>query len=210
MRVVAIDSHAVDRLSELGLRAEQLTRAVLRADAEAKLSTDLDPPTMAGLTWYGKTVRFLREELVPAGWGYDNPNNFCRTLHPSGEFAIVVSSGDQFTGLDGLDPSTKYPKGDTALRAVEQNGQMELWDVSADPDGNADRLSTSVQRTWYLLYRVTADVIYLELSLPTQIKDGLITSWEERILLSPVSRHEDQLPDEDPGDDSYEVDVAAR
>lgn len=209
----AVQEHVFVRLAELGMSADQLTRAVLRADAEAKLCSDLDPPTMEGLSRWGRTVRFLREELVPEGWGYDNPKQFCRTLHPSGEFAIVVSSGDQHTGVEGPDPSTKYPKGETALRAVEMNGQLVLWALGGqtDDDTGDDKSAAQVKRTWYLLYRVTTNLIYLELCLPTAIEDGLIRGCDERIILPPVQRHEDPaLPDEESGDGGYTVDVAAR
>ena len=82
MTVVAIDRVAEGRLQQLGLSADLLVRALLRADAEAKLTTGLEPPTAEGTTRYAKTVRYVREELVPLDWRFDNYKNFCRTIHP--------------------------------------------------------------------------------------------------------------------------------
>lgn len=114
MTVIAVQKNAIDRLGQLGLTADLLETVLLRGDAEAKLSTDFEPPNGEGMIRYIKTVRFLREALVPVGWEYDDSKNYCRTIHPSGTFAIVVSSGDECTGRDipGRMPSTKYPKGE--------------------------------------------------------------------------------------------------
>lgn len=138
MTLVAIDATAESRLHELGLTADLIIRTLLRADAEAKLTTGLEPPTAEGTTRYLKTVRFLREELTALGWGIDNYKNFCRTIHPSHQFSIVTSSGDEFTGVDipGQVPCTKYPKGDLTALAVKQNagqGVLDLGEAFAEP-----------------------------------------------------------------------------
>lgn len=215
MTVVAVDHVAQGRLQELGLTTDVLVRALLRADAEAKLTTGLEPPTAAGTTRYNKTVGFLREELLPFGWQFDNARNFCRTIHPSGAFSVVTSSGDEFTGVDlpGMKPTTKYPRGDLTALAVHQNADQGVLDLGADFDGTDE--PGVLESIWFLLQRVTRDEIYAELSLPTAIEGGLIVDWEERIILPPTSR-QDPAPtitvEEPPtGDsDAYTVDVAAR
>jgi hypothetical protein len=53
-RVLA-ERAAVGRLAELGLSVEMLERVVRRADAEASMCTELDPPIMEGLTRWGRT-----------------------------------------------------------------------------------------------------------------------------------------------------------
>ena len=210
------DAAAASRLARLDLRAGQLTTAALRADAEAKLCTDLDPTNMEGMTRWAKFVRFLREELLVAGWDYDNSTNFCRTIHPSEAFAIVVSSGDVNTGVPLANPSTKYRKGETAVRAVEHNGQGafdlgEGFEVDEQPDD--DKPDVPV---WYLLYRVTQDAIFLELSFPKSIEAGLINEWTERIILDPIDRQApptiEDTPDtpQDGDDSSYSVVVERR
>ena len=192
-RVLA-GSEASGRLAELGLTIELIERVVRRADAEAGMCTALDPPMMEGLTRWGRMNRFLREELIPAGWRFDNPRNLPRTIHPSGEFAIVAATGDELTGLAGLLPATKYLKGDATVQAIVLNEQLTLDfdDFAPGPDdipvgGSGEML------TWFMMFHTEEEAFRVELSLPNAITDGRITSWAERIILPVFPRDDDRL-----------------
>ncbi len=218
MTNVAVDGTAEYRLHDLGLTVDRIVRALLRADAEAKHTTGLEPPTAEGTIRYFKTVRFLREELVSLGWDVDNSKNFCRTIHPSREFSIVTSSGDDVTGVEipNRVPCTKYAKGDLTALAVQQNAEQGTFDFGeefAEPTVE----SAELENIWFLLQRVTPDYIYAELSLPTRIEDGMITDWDERIILPRIPREgpdptSSSTVEEPPADDgdAYSVDVAMR
>ncbi|MGX5692484.1 hypothetical protein ACWKWA_04805 [Dermacoccus abyssi] len=210
MAQVRIEFEAISRLQQMDLTVEQVQRALLRADAEARQSNDLDPPNLGGFSRWGKSVRFLREELLPDGWEYDNSRLFCRTIHPSGEFAIVVSSGDDFAGefVPGYSPSTKYSKGETVVRAVATNEQLSFdYGIGEDLAPSAEAMIT-----WFLLFRATEEKIYAELSLPSAIDGGTISDWNERIIVPPIDRetsesYADDLPDDEGG---YDVGVSMR
>lgn len=222
MTIVAVDGTAEHRLHTLGLTTDQFTRALLRADAEAKHTTGLEPPTAEGTIRYFKTVRFLREELVPLGWGINDYKNFCRTVEPNHEFSIVTSSGDEVTGVEipGRVPRPKYPKGELTALAVRQNAEQGTFDLGeefAEPTAEPAVEPAELENVWFLLQRVTPDYIYAELSLPVRIVDGMITDWEERILLPRTSRHDPEPTgtttiEESPASagDAYSVDVAMR
>ena len=191
---ILIAREAFDRLAELDLSAELIERVVRRADAEANICTELDPPIMEGLTRWARTNRFLREELIPAGWRFDNPRNVPRTIHPRGDFAIVATTGDELTGLEDAVPATKYLKGDATVRAIETNEQLALdfgdFDLAHDvsqADSSGDLL------TWLLLYHADEEGFRVELSLPDAIADGRIISWAERIILPVFPRLGDGL-----------------
>jgi hypothetical protein len=191
---VLVEDEAVDRLAELGLAAGVIERVVRRADAEASMCTPLDPPIMEGLTRWGRANRFLREELVPVGWWFDNPRNLARTIHPGGEFAIVAVTGDELTGLSDQFPATKYGKGDATVQAVEINEQLTLdfGDFGPGRDGSeADGAGDML--TWFLLFHVDDEGFRVELSLPDGIVDGRITSWAERIILPVFPRDDDRI-----------------
>jgi hypothetical protein len=164
---------------------------VRRADVEAAFCTAFDPPIMEGLTRWARTNRFLREELVPRGWRFDNPRNLPRTIHPGGQFAIVATTGDDVTGLAALLPAPKYAKGYATARAVEVNEQLTLDFGDFDPGlPPRDHLLT-----WLLLFRADDDGFHVELSLPDRIDDGRITRWAERIILPVFPRDEIRLAD---------------
>ena len=191
---VHAEDEAVDRLAELGLSVEIIERVVRRADAEASVCTALDPPIMEGLTRWGRTNRFLREELIPADWTFDNPRNLPRTIHPSGEFAIVATTGDELTGLLDLLPATKYAKGYATVQAVETNEQLTLdfedFELAA-ADGQARNAGDLL--TWLMLFHVDDEGFRVELSLPDAIAEGRITRWAERIILPVFPRGDNRL-----------------
>ncbi len=194
-RVLA-EVEAIDRLADFGLSVELIERVVRRADADASMCTAFDPPIMEGLTRWGRTNRYLREELVPVGWRFDNPRNLPRTIHPAGEFAIVATTGDDLTGLAELLPTTKYSKGYATAAAVEMNGQLTLDFADADYAEDYDRIAVSARlRTWFMLFHVDDDGFRVELSLPDAIADGRITSWAERIIVPSFPRDDDRLAD---------------
>jgi hypothetical protein len=122
---------------------------------------------------------------VPRGWTYDNPRNLARTIHPGGEFAIVAATGDEFTGVAGVQPSTKYRKGEATVAAVNQNVQL-AFDFP-DYDETED---DSPLLTWFLLFYPDEHEFRAEVSLPDRIVDGRIASWAERIILPPFQREE--------------------
>jgi hypothetical protein len=199
--VVLVKRKATSRLAQLGLSTGLIERVVRRTDADVSTFTAFDPPIMLGLTRWGRISRYLREELVPRGWTYDNPRNLARTIHPSGEFAIVAATGDELTGLADLLPTTRYRKGDATVQAVAVNEQLTFdFGDAFTADVTAD---AGAMLTWILLFFEDEAGFRVELSLPDGIEDGRITSWAERIILPPFPRYPDpistlfdDLPDE--------------
>jgi hypothetical protein len=187
---VLVADEAIDRLAELGLSLGLIERVVRQADAEAAFCTPFDPPIMEGLIRWARTNRFLREELVPLGWGFDNPRNLPRTIHPSGQFAIVATTGDDVTGLAGLLPAPKYAKGYATVRAVGVNEQLALDFGDFDP---GDLPLRDHLLSWLLLFHTADDGFHAELSLPDRIDDGRITRRGERIILPVFPRAEIRL-----------------
>lgn len=175
-----------DRLAAIDLSVELITRVLRRADTETEECTELDPPILQGLMRWGRTTRYLREELIGAGWGWDNPRNLARTIHPSGELAIVVTAGDENTALPDDEPGTRHPKGWATELAVQANGQLVLDLGPLDRRGGG-RASSDLQ-TWLLLFHLEPGWIRAEISRPAGIAGGRITRWSERILLEPIPR----------------------
>jgi hypothetical protein len=174
-----------DRLAALGLKAEILEFALRGAEAEARTYTALDPPNMAGMARYSRTVRLLREQLVPLGWTYDNPRNLARTVSPDGRTAIIATLGDAATGRPDATPSTKYEKGVATIEAVGRNFLQLTLPIDLGDEGPVD-FDDEGTTTWVLLYHVTDDEIRAELSLPDSVVDGYLDTWVERLLLASI------------------------
>ena len=107
----ARESHPVDqlsgRLAHPGLSVELLAEARGLAQADVDQCTDLDPPGFRGAVRTARTMRDLREALIPFGWTPDDSGNQPSVVSPDGRIGIVCTSGDLATGLDYARPKTK-------------------------------------------------------------------------------------------------------
>jgi hypothetical protein len=171
------------RLADLDVTAEELSEVVLQAYGHWADHTAFDPPSIPNTNLWGRATRAIREQLVPRGWDWDNKDQQPRTMHPSGRWAIVASSGDAATGTVHT-PSTKNPKGDATFRKVRANqAQLDFPDMPAE----VEDLDACV--TWFLLIFVDEAEVRAELSMPAEINlSGFVTAWEVRIVLAPIPR----------------------
>lgn len=108
--VHAEDLRARNRLAELGLSVEGIEDALRRAEAERNFCTPLDPVSLPGNIFWGRTIRFLRETYIPDGWTSASPSNVPLLVAPSGDFAITASSGSPETGYAALSPPPATPR----------------------------------------------------------------------------------------------------
>lgn len=187
--MVTVQIFGPERLTTLDLTTEVIGQALRRADAESGTCSALDPPILEGLLRWARATRFLREALIPAGWSQDNPQNLARTIHPSGEFAIVLATGDRWTGRAECQAGPRHARGFATEQAVDTNGQLAFDFGPLMRAGPLGRLSgTGDLRTWFLLFHAEQDVFRMELSLPAAFDGRRITRWTERILLPAVPR----------------------
>lgn len=169
------------QLATLGLAADVLTQARTRAQLDVDDCTAFDAPGFAGFTRTSRTMRYLREQLIPQGWTTDDTGNQASVVSPDGTVAIIATSGDEGTGDLRRPAKTKYPKGDVTDRRVAANVQLALFGHDADPGSAPER------HTWVLLQHSDDDRVHAELSLPTGVDAvGRINNWSERIVLEPL------------------------
>jgi hypothetical protein len=190
---------APSRLEELGLTAATLGQAVQLGLAAAATCTKHDPSNLPGLMQWGRTIRGLRDTLVPQGWKSQSTYNYPTVVSPDRSVAVSVAGGDYFTGRSDGVPSTRSSKGPVTRAAVIQN---QLTFAELDPSF-AD-LNPAPTTTWLLLhhYDQEAKEVRVELSLPAGLDaDDVVTAWHERILLEPLTTAYE------PPDTSEEVDI---
>lgn len=186
----AVYSETLDietRLRELGLSADVLREAIKRGEAHRSGCTRNDPLSFPGIAAWARTVRSLRELLIPQGWLRSDENKIPLIIDPLGRLAIAVATGNSDTGSAETSSKTKYPKGPATMAAVAKNAEQLAFDfyeqsIRIQPKRTSDCL------TWVLLFRRCSGEIRCELSLPSKIgEDGRVVDWVERIILPPIS-----------------------
>ena len=193
------------RLDELDVPEDVLRDAVQIGQHLASDCTAHDPRGLAGIIAWGKTVRELRDRLVPLGWRSSDDRNYATVVNPAETFAIAVAGGDANTGRRDADPTTRTDKGPATEDAVKVNRQLSFADIDESfPKFQGEGPGL---QTWMLLHHADDDAgeIRVELSLPAGMTGGLVTEWQERIVLSPVPFSSSSVEISEP--DVEEIDI---
>ncbi len=182
---------AVTRLHDLDrtLAVDDFLEALRYGVIEGHRSTPSEPQTSGGWVRWAKIVGSLRETLRKKGWSLFDKGNHALVVNPSGTIGIVVSSGDENTGIDDpliAEPRCNNPKGPALATAVEANVQHQFADASPEfrrfTEPSPARLPSD--GTWIFLYIETVDEQRCELSFPTDMEGDYVTGWGERIIFT--------------------------
>ncbi|HIV58259.1 MAG TPA: hypothetical protein H9902_09915, partial [Candidatus Stackebrandtia faecavium] len=195
------------RLSEFGLELDDIHQALAYGHAEINQCTDMDHPTFWGWTMYSRTGRRLREVLVQRGWNYKDYKGQMRISNRSG-MSIMHGYGDSLTADPSpmATPSHKNNKGPVTSKAIKDNSQLPLFDVSL----YAKSLPNSTGN-WLLLYRIEEERILSELSFPNGFVNGKVTFYRERIILPELETGtEIVIPRDDDLEDDHDFEVKRR
>lgn len=203
------DAHA--RLALLGLTVAQLHDAIEFGDGyRQECEPGLDPASLGGFMHWGKSVRRLRETLIPLKWRAASDGGLETVVSDDESIALAVCSGDEATGDPERTPQTRYPKGPSAIIAVLRNnngqGTFKFDDRVLSAAQGARR------NTWMLLIFSTEHDIRAELSLPRGLSTTgrKITSWFERIALPPIVRDGKPIGPIADDEDDIDFDVKRR
>jgi hypothetical protein len=173
-----------DRLAELSLDALIFAQAIQRGQAIAAGYTPNHPAICRGISQWGEIVAAVREQLLPRGWTRMDEDNLPLTVNPTRTIALSVSTGDENTGIEDANPSTRSTKGPRTADAVIVNAlQLNLFgNVPLKPE---ELKESNGVMTWILLFHrdVTAQETRFELSRPVKMdSDGHVEVWVERII----------------------------
>src|SRR5260221_7170676 len=183
-------------LGELELRFEFLRDAMGSGENARDSCTPNDPQSAPGYFSYAHTTRRLAELLIPLSWTRRDVDGLALIVSPSDDVAIIISSGDEGTGIPNHPVRSRYPKGPATKMAVEQNRQLDLF-----PRAIQDQNQPGPWRTWLLLRRRAEDSLYSELSLPHEVgEDDHVVEWTRRIILEPISFKPDIHHEEETGE----------
>lgn len=176
------------RLAQLGLEEVKIAEIVKRGYVAFTNCTPNDPPLFPGFSAWATMVRALREYLLPEGWERCDNNNYSLVINPAGSVAIAVATGDDATGRNGVQPTTKSSKGPSTAEAVTSNQlQLDFGFPMVEVPTSADASPEEQRMTWILLVHRARGEVRCELSLPTSMgSDGRVDGWRERIILGAI------------------------
>ena len=137
---------------------------------------------------WAETIAVLREQLRPEGWIKSDKGNYELAVNEKEGLAIVVTTGDDATGMVGATPSNKCPKGINTSEAVETNNQQDMFSELLPAMEEVPGLTT-----WVLLIHLAANEVRCELSLPSSISRGKINGWKERVILPSLPLDSDSV-----------------
>jgi hypothetical protein len=202
---------AMRRLADLGVALEALQRAIAAGHVARITCTENDPPFIPGTEAWRFTVVTLRDELCPRGWRKADPGNYSLVINDARQINIVVASGDGFTRRSHGSPRTKSLKGlYTEAATIRNRAAGDLFPETLAED--VRRVAAMLEYpTWVLLIHITDEEYRAELSLPVDMEDDQITSWEERIFIpDPSDTSGGELVVPATGDHGPDIDVPVR
>lgn len=176
------------RLQELhpDLKTILLRDAILGGLAGRNETTRASAPTAAGVQQWLKTVEDLRTLLAMEHWHIHEQQNCPFISSPDRAISVVVMTGNSETGKNGFeDPTNQAEKGAVAENFIQQNNQLELFNLESLKFAKEKQRETQV---WALLYHYDKMLkeVRFELSLPTGFDNKKITEWGERLVLGSI------------------------
>jgi len=196
------------RLALLDLSVKSLHEAIEFGDGyRQECEPGLDPAALGGFMHWGKTVRRLRELLIPRLWRAANDGGLETVVNEAETVAIAVCAGDEATGNPERSPQTRYPRGPASIIAALRNNNGQGKFVF---DDRVLRASQGLKRnTWMLLVYATEHEIRAELSLPRSLSETSrkIVGWHERIVLPTIIRDGKPIGPTADDEDDIEFDV---
>jgi len=175
-------------LANFDLSVAELHDRVLAPSVEAaRAVSPLAPRSFRGQTRNAAAVVGLRELLLARGWEANDDQNVARVIHRERGVAIVVVTGNAATGRPvapgGRGPSNRWPRGPLTREAVDDNGQLALFEMTGVEPESAEPLV----HTWFLLLHADSTEVRAELSRPDHFTNNFVDHWDRRIVLPPLA-----------------------
>ena len=190
------DEHT-QKLHSFGLSVNIFVEVGTRILAAYNQTTPNDAANAAGTYAYLAAVRALRDVLAAYGWQPHKKLNLEMVKPPSGRFFIIPSSGDKYTGFDGIEPKTRNPKGNQTIDLVARNRRnRNQGSLFPDMEPVIPVFDPESTPTWFLLYHIDKKEMRMELALPVNIDidDLRVDQWRERIKLESIKFDHTPIP----------------
>lgn len=172
------------------------------------MCTPNHPVSFAGTSLWGEAIAALRELTAQLGFDRSDTGGQPVAIHPGGELAFTVATGDERTGVseESRSPATRSSKGPRTVEAIEQNQIYLIPEIEIDHKERAKKKQREQQarkNTWFLLifFDPKTMTCRCELSLPDHMDEkNHIDGWSQRIIIGdvPLADGSRALEDGDP------------
>lgn len=200
----------VNALQSIGIeKAEWLEQILLRVLYAFNNTTKNDAITAAGTYAYLAAVRAKRDILGHHGWEPEIEHNLELTVNAEYGTRLIVSSGNEDTGIKDGFPATKNEKGKQTKKVVAVNAaQRHIW-----PELENYK-NIQIKNTWILLYHIdlSKSKMRAELSLPVDldINELKVNGWAKRIIIKPIEYNQIRIANDFDFKDDFEIKIERR
>lgn len=198
-----------DLLLPRGLTPDIAERALGIGAAESRTYGPGAPKAAPEYNRWARTIEALHGGLMTSGFDWErfDPKNLPFFLLPGSKLGLLVSSGNQYTGVAYASPSNRNPKGVSFGRLVDDNGQMSFFGTVSQNGNGAE-----AKETWVMLYQERNDIVHAELSLPVSMPKGHVRDWRDRIIFPQydVATGRFVTTEDDLGQDDFAFTIARR
>jgi hypothetical protein len=211
MKNIAVKSDSwqgINLLDSVGLKPQWFTEIGLKTLAAYRQTTIHDALNASGSFAYFAAVRAIRDVLCVRGWEIERQCNLELTVNGDKNIKVIVSSGNEDTGILDGHPKTKNPKGNQTKKAVIGNMKQITFHEYNEKFKIEIKLTQDedLNPTWIFLYHIGNSEMRMELSLPTKInfQDMRVSDWNQRIIFPSID-FKPPITFGDQGQDSVEV-----
>lgn len=198
------------RLAGFGLSTELIHTTLRPGLSRATNRTSMALRSTPGTDIYHESMEQLHHRLSETGWRLVYVGHQPRLLHPDGLISFTIASGTNVANPDHRrKPRTRRKGKATRESLAGPRAQMStLFDVPEIEQERELVAAAEAAPLWLLVHERTERGLNLELSRPAEMTaSGIVTDWNDRIVIGFLDLDGDLSVFDDPGDDGIDVAV---
>lgn len=178
--IISDEIQVEERLSALHITNKDIEAAGIAGVMVRLNATDNNTKSGPGISEWDTFNKTLRDLCCGSFWTKYQEQGIEGIISIDKRIRIIPSSGNAATGNPAQPSSNRNPKGIRTIELVQNTIQGSLF------NGYSNQSDDDEIETYILLYYHSDKKLKLELSKPSQIQNGKITAWDERIILNTV------------------------
>lgn len=177
------DFEAISDLTALRLPEDRLLDVLDRAVGERSNVTESDPAGTGGLEMRRWCTRYLRDDpdLKALGWVSCSHGQLEGIRNDDLRAKLIVVNTDAATGMREKMPRNVAEKGASSERLIDRNARAQEMSLFGPEAENIDPIEA--YDLWFYCVHAGEKYVSAEVSRPTGIVAGFVSSFSHRILI---------------------------